>query len=95
MLADYGDDGVFPCLAPDSEDIYGLPYICFQPLFWEVKQPVPGKPINPYCDFYKLLLRSSDMMDGHKLRHSALSLDVRIHGGRYVHGSSRWKRALS
>jgi hypothetical protein len=47
MLADFGDDGVFSCLEPDSNEIFGLRYtISF--VFWEVKQPVPEKPINPY-----------------------------------------------
>ncbi len=40
MLAEYGEDGVFPCLPPDSEDIFGLSYT-FILVFWEVKQPVP------------------------------------------------------
>jgi hypothetical protein len=33
-------------------------------VFWEVKQPVPKKSISSYYDFYKLLLRSSDRMEG-------------------------------
>ena len=47
MLVDYGDDGVFPCLAPDSEDIFGLPYT-FSFEVWEVKKPVPEMPIISY-----------------------------------------------
>ncbi len=62
MLADYGDDGLFPCLEPDSNDIFDNDYT-FSLVFWEVK-PVPEKPISPYYDFYKLLLRSSDRMEG-------------------------------
>jgi len=33
-------------------------------VFWEVKQPVPEKPISPYYDFFKLLLRSAVRMEG-------------------------------
>jgi hypothetical protein len=33
-------------------------------VFWEVKQLVSEKPSSSYYDFYKLLLRSSDRMDG-------------------------------
>ena len=63
MLTDFGDQGVFPCLAPDSEDIFGVNY-SFSLVFWEVKKPVPEKSISPYYEFYKLLIRSSDKMEG-------------------------------
>ncbi len=63
MLADYGDDGVFPCRAPSSEDIFSLPYT-FSLVFWEVKQPFSEQLISPYYTFYKLLLRLSDKMEG-------------------------------
>ena len=63
MLADFGDDGMFPCEEPDAQDVFGVDYT-FSLVFWEVKQPIPEKPISPYYDFYKLLLRSSDRMEG-------------------------------
>jgi hypothetical protein len=63
MLAEFGDEGVWPCIEPNSNDIFGVDY-SFSLVFWEVKQPVPEKPISPYYDFYKLLLRSSDRMEG-------------------------------
>jgi hypothetical protein len=74
ILAEYCEDGVFPRLPPDSEDIFGLPYT-FSLVFWEVKQPVPDRPltvgrgaepppISSYYDFYKLLLTSSSRMEG-------------------------------
>jgi hypothetical protein len=63
MLADYCDEGVWPLLEPDSKDIFGVDY-SFSLVFWEVIQPVPEKPISSYYDFYKLLLRSSDRMEG-------------------------------
>ena len=43
--------------------IFGVDYT-FSLLFWGVKQPVSEKPISPCYNFYKLLLRSSDMMEG-------------------------------
>jgi hypothetical protein len=63
VLADFGDQGVFTCLEPDAQDIFGAGY-SFSLVFWKVKKPVPEKPISPYYDFYKLLLRSSDIMEG-------------------------------
>ncbi len=63
MLAEYGDDGVWPCLDPDAHNIFGVDY-SFSFVFWEVKKPVPEKPISPFCYFFKLLLRSSDRMEG-------------------------------
>jgi hypothetical protein len=79
MLSGYGEDDIVPCLALDSEDIFGLPYT-FNFVFKEVKKPDPEKPINPYYNFYKLLMRSSDWMervrDSHRLPHSVVFLDV-------------------
>ncbi len=63
MLAEYGEEDVWPCIEPDSNDIFVVDYH-FSLVFWEVKQPVPEKPISPYYDFYKLLLRSADRMEG-------------------------------
>jgi hypothetical protein len=63
MLGGYGDEGVWPLLEPDAQDIFGVDY-SFSLVFWEVKQRVPEKPISPYYDFYNLILRSSDRMEG-------------------------------
>ena len=90
MLAEYGEDGVFPCLPPDSEDIFGLPYT-FSLVFWEVKQPVPEKPISPYYDFYKLLLRSSDRMDGGTAADCVIPLSFSTSGSM---GVGTWQLAI-
>jgi len=49
-LAEYGEEGVWPCIEPDSNDIFGVDYT-FSLVFWEVKQPVLEKLISPYYDF--------------------------------------------
>jgi hypothetical protein len=90
MLAEYGEDGVFPCLPPDSEDIFGLPYT-FSLVFWEVKQPVPEKPISPYYDFYKLLLRSSDRMEGGTAADCVIPLSFSTSGSM---GVGTWQLAI-
>ncbi len=90
MLAEYGEEGVFPCVPPDSDDIFGLPYT-FSLVSWEVKHPVPEKLISPYYDFYKLLLRSSDRMEGGTAADCVIPLSFSTSGST---GVGTWQLAV-
>jgi hypothetical protein len=61
MLVDIGEEGLFTCIEPDSVNIFGFDYT-FNIVFGEVNQSIPERPINPYYDFHKLIIRSSDRM---------------------------------
>jgi len=44
---------------PLADTTYGEDF-AFIHVFGEVKKLIPERPINPYYDFYKLIIRSSD-----------------------------------
>jgi hypothetical protein len=48
---------------PLANTIYGEDFASSL-VFWEVKKPIPERPISPYYNFYELILRSSDRVYG-------------------------------
>ena len=56
---DPSDASVRPCLQPDGVNVHGEDF-SFRLVFWQVKRPMPEKPISPYYDFYKLAIRISE-----------------------------------
>ena len=90
MMVDFGEEGLFPCLQPDSVNIFGFDYT-FSLVFWEVKQPIPERPISPYYDFYKLLIRSSDRMAGGTAADCYIPLSLTTSGSM---GVGTWQLAV-
>ena len=63
VLLDFANEGMEVAFEPLANTTYGEDF-AFSLVFWEVKKPIPERPISPYYDFYKLILRSSDRNSG-------------------------------
>ena len=59
VLLHYADEGMDGAFEPLANTTRGEDFV-FSLVFWGVKKPIPERPISPYYDFYKLILRSSD-----------------------------------
>lgn len=62
VLLDYGNS-VETAEEPFADEIWGDDFT-FSLVFWEVEKPIPERPISPYYDFYKLVLRSDNRISG-------------------------------